>query len=185
MSATPQNRQGLSLVGTRGTGKSTVGRILADRLFRPFLDADVELEEKIGRSIAAIFAADGEALFRDREELVLSELTAAHPGAILATGGGVVLRAANRAALRSFGVVVWLRTDPAVVVARLQADGRGLHHRPALTPAGTLAEVATVLAERTPLYQEVADLIVDTSGLTPENVVQTILEALPQGAPRD
>ena len=137
MSASPHNRQGLALVGTRGTGKSTVGRILAERLVRPFLDADVELEEKLGRSIAAIFAEDGEPLFRDWEEQVLSELTTAHPGAILATGGGVVLRESNRQALRSFGFVVWLWADPALAAARLQADRRGLDSRPALTPAGT------------------------------------------------
>jgi shikimate kinase len=179
MSGTPHNRQGLSLVGTRGTGKSTVGRILAERLVRPFLDADVELEEKLGRSIASIFAEDGETAFRDWEERVLSELTSAHQGAILATGGGAVLRAANRAALRSFGFVVWLRADPAVAVARLQADRRGLQLRPALTPAGTLAEVAAVLETRTPLYRAVAHAVVDTSQRTPESVVEAILELWP------
>jgi len=176
MSARPQNRQGLALVGTRGTGKSTVGRILAERLVRPFLDADVELEEKLGRSIAAIFAEDGEPLFRAWEEQVLSELTTAHPGAILATGGGVVLRETNCKALRSFGFVVWLWTDPALAAARLQADRRGLDIRPALTPAGTIAELARVLEARTPLYQAVADRVVDTSGRTAEEVADQILE---------
>ena len=165
-----------ALVGTRGTGKSTVGRILAERLVRPFLDADVELEEKLGRSIAAIFAEDGEPLFRDREEQVLSELTTAHPVAILATGGGVVLRETNCKALRSFGFVVWLWTDPALAAARLQADRREIDVRPALTPAGTIAELAGVLEARTPLYQKVADRVVDTSGRTPEMVADLILE---------
>jgi shikimate kinase len=176
MSARPQNRQGLALVGTRGTGKSTVGRILAERLVRPFLDADVELEEKLGRSIAAIFAEEGEPFFRDWEEHVLSELTTAHPGAILATGGGAVLRESNCKALRSFGFVVWLWTDPALAAARLQADRGGLDIRPALTPAGTIAELAGVLAARTPLYQAVADGVVDTSGRTVEAVADAILE---------
>jgi shikimate kinase len=175
MSARPQNRQGLALVGTRGTGKSTVGRILAERLVRPFLDADVELEEKLGRSIAAIFAADGEAFFRDREEQVLSDLTARHPGAILATGGGVVLRETNCRALRSFGFVVWLWTEPALAARRLQADPRGLELRPALTPAGTTEELAGVLEARTPLYQSVADTVVDTTGRTAEDVAEVIL----------
>jgi shikimate kinase len=179
MSRTPQNRQGLALVGSRGTGKSTVGRILADRLVRTFLDADVELEERLGRSIASIFAEDGEAVFRNCEEQLLSELTSAHPGAILATGGGVVLRETNREALRSFGYVVWLWADPAVVAARLQADRRGLEQRPALTPAGTLAEVAAVLESRTPLYRAVAHAVVDTSTRTPVNVVEAILELWP------
>jgi shikimate kinase len=176
MSARPQNRQGLALVGTRGTGKSTVGRILAERLVRPFLDADVELEEKLGRSIAAIFAEDGEPVFRDWEEQVLSELITAHPGAILATGGGVVLRETNCQALRSFGHVVWLWTDPALAAARLQADRRGLESRPALTAAGTIAELAGILAARTPLYRAVADRVVDTGGRTAEEVAEQILE---------
>jgi shikimate kinase len=146
---------------------------------RTFLDADVELEEKLGRSIASIFAEDGEAAFRNLEERLLSELTSTHPCAILATGGGVVLRAANREALRSFGFVVWLWADPVVVVARLQADRRGLQMRPALTPGGTLAELAEVLETRTPLYRAVAHAVVDTSNRTPEEVVEAILELWP------
>jgi shikimate kinase len=184
MTANPQNRQGLALVGTRGTGKSTVGRILAERLVRPFLDADVELEEKLGRSIASIFAEDGEACFRDCEERVLRELTASHPGAILATGGGAVLRAANREALRSFGFVVWLRADPVVAAARIEGDGRSPERRPALTPAGTLAELAGVLEARRPLYNLVADAALDTSGQTPQEVAQAILALWPQGEGR-
>src|SRR5262245_34728391 len=95
-------RQGLALIGLRGTGQSTVGRILADRLGRPFADADVELEAAAGLSIPSIFEEFGEPCFRDWEERVLGELTA-RPGLILATGGGVVLRASNRQRLREFG----------------------------------------------------------------------------------
>jgi shikimate kinase len=179
MSRDPQNRQGLALVGMRGSGKSTVGRILADRLVRPFLDADVELEEKLGRSIAAIFDQEGEAVFRDWEERVLGELTAAHPDAILATGGGVVVREANRKCLAAFGPVVWLRADPVLMAARLQADRRGLAVRPSLTAAGTIAELAGVLAARAALYQAVADLVVDTDGKTPELVADAILAVWP------
>jgi shikimate kinase len=175
MSADPQHRRGLALVGTRGTGKSTVGRILAARSARPFLDADVELEGKVGRPIAALFAEGGESFFRDWEERVLSELTAGRPGAVLATGGGVVLREANRKALRSFGFVVWLRADPAVAAARLRADRRGLAQRPALTSAGTLDEIAAVLEARVALYREVSDAWVDTSGRTADEVSEAIL----------
>jgi shikimate kinase len=179
MSAFPHIRQGLALVGTRGSGKTTVGRILAERLVRPFLDADVELEEKLGRSIAALFAAEGEPVFRDWEERVLAELTIAHPDAILATGGGVVLSEANRETLRRFGCVIWLRTDPVDAAARIEADHRGLTQRPALTPAGTLAELAGVLAARTHLYHAVADAVVDTSGRTAAEVAEAILELWP------
>src|SRR4051812_8330178 len=120
MSHDPQEGRGLALVGTRGTGKSTVGRILAGRLARPFVDADVEFERTHGRSISAVFATDGETAFRVGEERVLAALTANARGAILATGGGVVLRESNRRALRSFGFVVWLRAEPEEAVRRLE-----------------------------------------------------------------
>jgi shikimate kinase len=180
MSDNPQHRQGLALVGMRGSGKSTVGRILAGRLERPFVDADVELEARVGRPIATLFAEEGEPSFRDWEERVVSLLTAEHPGAVLATGGGVVLREANRKALRAFGFVVWLRADPSVAAARLEADGRGLAARPALTAAGTLAEIADVLEARMPLYREVADAVVDTSGRTADEVADAIHSLWPR-----
>src|SRR4051812_50028370 len=97
------DRRGLALVGMRGSGKSTVGRILASRLSRPFLDADDALEARVGRPIASLFAREGEPYFRDWEERILAELTAGHPRAILATGGGGDLREANRRAPPSVG----------------------------------------------------------------------------------
>src|SRR5689334_13470824 len=93
---------GLALVGYRGTGKTTVGRIVAERLGRPFFDADRVLEEREGRPIASLFAEGGEASFRDREEETLRDLTADRPGSVLATGGGAILREGNRLALRRF-----------------------------------------------------------------------------------
>ena len=171
-------RCGLALVGTRGTGKTTVGRIVAGRLGRHFVDADVALEAKAGRSIASIFAEDGERAFRDWEERVLSELTRDHPDAVLATGGGAVLREANREALRLFGFVVWLQADPSVAAARLQADGRGLASRPSLTGAGTIDEIAAVLESRAPLYRALADAVVATGGRTPEEIADAIVEIL-------
>ena len=101
MTQDPLNRQGLALVGLRGTGKSTVGRILAERLGRPFADADVELAARAGRPIRAIFAELGEPGFRDLEEETLAALVAGPP-LVLATGGGAVLRETNRARLREF-----------------------------------------------------------------------------------
>jgi shikimate kinase len=174
MNADTKKGQGLALVGTRGSGKSTVGRILAGRLARPFLDADVELEARVGRPIAALFAEQGEPSFRDWEERVLTELAARHPGAVLATGGGVVLRAANRRLLRSFGFVVWLRADPEVASARLLADRDGVAARPALTSAGTINEIAGVLEARTPLYRGLADAVVETGGRTADEVADAI-----------
>src|SRR5262249_34290119 len=141
---------GLVLIGYRGTGKSTVGRILADRLDRPFLDSDREVEARSERTIPSPFSDWGELTFRDWEERTIAEITGANPGAILATGGGAVLREANRRRLRDFGLVAWLTADPAELARRLEADRPGLAERPALTAAGTLEEIAQVLAARTP-----------------------------------
>jgi shikimate kinase len=165
----------LALIGYRGTGKSTVGRILAERLDRTFVDADLEIASQAGCSIPAIFAAWGEPGFRDREERVLAEITRSHPAAILATGGGAVLREANRRRIAGFGFVVWLRAHPAELSRRLQADRRGLADRPALTLAGTLAEIDQVLEARSPLYRGLADLTIETDGKSPHEIADSIL----------
>jgi shikimate kinase len=169
----------LALIGYRGTGKSTVGRILAERLNRRFLDADLEIEARAGRSIRSIFTEWGEAVFRDWEEQTLAELTSAFPDAIVATGGGAVLRESNRRRIRALGLVVWLKAEPRVLAHRLKSDGRGLAERPPLTPSGTLSEIATVLEDRIPLYQELADAVFETGDKTPEEVAAEILGRWP------
>ncbi len=167
---------GLALVGYRGTGKSTVGKILADRLDLRFLDADLEIEARAGRSIASIFAESGEPTFRDWEEQTLRELAKRHPGAVLASGGGAVLRPSNRRLLLDFGFVVWLRAEPAELARRLEADLRAGTERPALTSAGTVNEIAQVLSARAPLYREVADLAIETLDRTPDAIAALILD---------
>ncbi len=166
---------GLVLIGYRGTGKSTVGRILAERVGRAFLDADREIEARAGRSIRSIFTESGEQAFRDWEERTLAALTAEHPGAVLATGGGAVLREANRTKLRGFGFVVWLTAHPAELARRLEADRAGLAGRPSLTAAGTLDEIEQVLAARSPLYAGLADIAISTDGEEPRGVAEAIL----------
>jgi shikimate kinase len=167
------------LVGYRGSGKSTVGKIVAARSGRPFLDADQELEARAGESIRSIFAGQGEPAFRDREEETLRELVRCHPDAVLATGGGAVLRATNRGLLAQFGFVVWLQADPAELIRRLETDVQAVASRPPLTVAGTLAEVAAVLQERQPLYAEAADAVIATLNRTPDEIAQQILEIWP------
>jgi shikimate kinase len=167
---------GLVLVGARATGKTTVGRILAERLARPFVDTDEQIEARAGRSIAELFARAGEARFRDLEESVLASMEGI-AGAIVATGGGIVLRPANRDRLRALGRVVWLTATPETLATRLRADPSGLSTRPALTAQGTLAELATVLAAREPLYRAIADLVIDTTGKTSAEVAAEVLEA--------
>lgn len=174
----PTPRRGLALVGYRGTGKTTVGRIVAGRLGLPFLDADAELEARVG-PIVRYFQERGELAFRDEEEAVLRVL-ADRPPSVLATGGGAVLRASNREAIRRFGVVVWLTAAPEVLEARLRDDPV---IRPALTASGTLGEVVAVLEARAPLYREVADAVVETEGRTPEQVADAILARWGGGPP--
>lgn len=167
--------RGLVLIGYRGTGKSTVGRILAESLGRPFVDCDREIEARSGSSIRSLFAEAGEPAFRDWEELTLAELTAETPGAILATGGGAVLREANRRRMREFGFVAWLTAHPPELARRLESDWAGLACRPALTAAGVLEEIEEVLQARTPLYAGLADVVISTDGKEPREVAEAIL----------
>jgi shikimate kinase len=166
----------LYLIGARGTGKSTVGRVLAARLGWGFVDADERLEAAAGRTIADIFAAEGEKGFRDRESAVLAEL-AGMSHHVIATGGGIVLREANRELLRRSGAIVWLIAAPEAAYARLSADPTTAARRPNLTPQGGIEEVRAVMAAREPLYREVAQIIVDSGSLSPESVADAILTA--------
>lgn len=179
MSGARPPRGGIALVGYRGTGKSTVGRIVAGRLGRPFADADAALEARFGRPIREIFQDLGEPVFRDWEEQVLADLTGDR-GLVLATGGGAVLRGPNRKALRAFGFVVWLSAPPGLLAARLGANPAALAGRPALTSVGTLDEIAAVLAAREPLYREAADAEVRTEGKSPYQVADAVIAALPR-----
>lgn len=164
------------LIGYRGTGKTTVARLLAERLGRRWLDADVELEARAGKSIAQIFADDGEQAFRSLEAQVLAE---ALQGAslVIAAGGGVVLRDENRELLRRIGSVVWLEASPETLYDRIQADKTTSARRPNLTAAGGLAEVREMLARREPLYRECAKLRIDADRHSPEGVVDAIVAA--------
>lgn len=164
---------GLVLVGYRGTGKTTVGQLLAGRLGLAFADSDRVIESAAGRPVAALFADEGEPAFRDREAAAIEQL-AAGADLVLATGGGAILRGSNRAALRRFGFVAWLTADPAVLEGRLRAEAAS---RPALTAAGTLGEIAQVLAARTPLYREVADVAIATDGRAVDQVADDVAGA--------
>lgn len=176
MTSPDMARGGLALVGARGSGKTTVGRMIARRLRRPFFDTDVLVEERAGQPIREIFAAWGEPRFRDLESEAL-EACAQWPGAVLATGGGIVLREQNRRALKALGFVVWLAADPDVLARRLGSNPNAVRNRPALTAAGTLAELADVAAARAPLYRDVADAIIDTTGRSCRQVSGAVLAA--------
>lgn len=166
------SRSPLFLIGARGTGKTTTARLVADRIAWNWCDADALLEERAGKTIRQIFAEEGEASFRDRESALLQEV-AAFQDSVVATGGGVVLRAENRALLGR-GVVVWLSAPADVLWRRLQHDATTLERRPNLGEGG-LAEVAEVVRARTPLYEACADWRIETDGLTPEEVAERIV----------
>jgi shikimate kinase len=163
------------LIGARGTGKSTVGRVLAARLGWSFVDADEAIETAAGRSIAAIFQTEGEAGFRDRESAIVDELSLRDQH-VVATGGGVVLRPANREKLKS-GFVVWLTSSPETAFARVQADPGTALRRPNLTTAGGLEEMRQMMAEREPFYRECSDFTIDSESLSPDDAADAILSA--------
>lgn len=173
--------QRLLLIGYRGTGKSTVGRCLAQALGWAFFDCDEELERVAGCTIAEIFAHEGETGFREREAEILRQVCEGDKR-VIATGGGVVLREANRLLMRQAGWIAWLRAKPQTILQRLQSDPSTAARRPALTLRGGLAEIHTLLAQRTPLYAAIADYIVDTDSLSPAEVADAILSAWKGGS---
>ncbi|MDX1964197.1 MAG: shikimate kinase [Pirellulales bacterium] len=166
----------IALIGYRGTGKTSVARELARLLDWQWIDADVFLEQRAGRSIAEIFSQDGEATFRDLEAQLLPELCAAE-NTILALGGGVVIRPQNRDLLSNPAHwVVWLTAPAEVLARRIAADDENAARRPALTQAAPLAEIQQLLALREPWYASCADKIVETGGKSPGTIAAEIVQ---------
>ncbi|HTR59179.1 MAG TPA: shikimate kinase [Casimicrobiaceae bacterium] len=151
------HRGNLFLVGMPGCGKSTLGRLLARRLDKRFYDADVELERRLGVSIPVIFELEGEHGFRDREEAVLTELVT-QTNIVLSTGGGVILRPANRERLKEGGTVLYLHATPDTLWERT----RHSKHRPLLQAPDPFARVQELYATRDGLYREVADFVIES-----------------------
>lgn len=169
------------LVGLMGSGKSTVGPRLARRLGRPFVDTDELVVAAAGRDVPGIFAAGGEAAFRDLERRAVADAMASPVALVVACGGGAVLDPANRRALRAGGTVVWLRATPATLAARV-GTGEG---RPLLAGGGPPAAVLGTLAEvRAGAYEAAAHVAVDTDGLDADAVVEEVAAALAAGAAR-
>jgi shikimate kinase len=163
----------VALIGLPGSGKTTVGRQLARRLQLPFVDSDHEIEVRIGCSIREFFEREGEVRFRDIEEEVLDTLTCAPPS-VVSTGGGAVLRPANRRHLRERGRVVYLKSSPEELFRRLRHDG----NRPLLQVADPLLKLKNLFAERDPLYREVAHFVLETGRPSVSTLVNMIVMQL-------
>ena len=158
------------LVGLMGSGKSTVGRLVAARLEQGLADSDTAIQAATGATVRELWESGGETSYRALESRVVLDAIAQDPPVVIAAPGGVVLDPAVRAALRS-AFVVWLRADPATLAARVRPGD----HRPLLgdDPQAVLARMAV---ERAALYGEVADAVVDVDGLEPDHVAELVLE---------
>lgn len=167
----------ITIIGYRGTGKTTVARLLADLLGCDWFDVDDEIESRAGRSIAEIFSQSGEPAFRDLEEEVVQELTR-RDAAVIATGGGSVLREPCRHAMQSAGPVIWLQATAELIDRRLRADPTTGQRRPALTRQGGMAEIAELLESRRTLYEQAATHAIDTAGRAPQQIAEQIFRLL-------
>lgn len=163
----------LLLIGYRGSGKSTVGAIVARRLGWPFVDLDELIAKAAGCSIADIFRREGEAGFR-RRELEACEQLKKLQDHVISLGGGVADHPETRALVKRAGRIVWLRAPAAVLWSRISRDPASSRNRPDLTPQGGLAEVEAVLARREPLYQNLASHVVDSFNVSPDEVAESV-----------
>ncbi|MEM7810644.1 MAG: shikimate kinase [Planctomycetota bacterium] len=164
----------ITLIGYRGSGKSTVATPLAAKFGLKPVDADTEIEAHMGRSIASVFEDDGEPAFRMVERDVMATLLG-RDGVVIAAGGGAVLDDDTRTLAREKGPVVYLRADGETLAARIGGDAATASRRPALAGgADPVAEVDTVLAERTPVYEAAATVVVDVDGRDVPDIVAEI-----------
>ena len=169
------NHQNIILVGPMGSGKSTIGSLLAKRLKREFIDSDHYIEEKTGVDIARIFDIEGEQGFRDRETRALEELTQVK-NRVLATGGGSVTKEENRSLLQTHGYIIFLDTSVDQQMERLKHDKK----RPLLQTENPRKRLEDLLAIRKPLYQQIASLIVPTDQKLARRVASEIYAQLPE-----
>lgn len=169
-------RMSIVLIGYRGSGKSTIGKRLADRLWQPFVDVDDLIVKKAGKNIKQIFEQDGEPAFRELEAEAVREVCKLSEH-VIGLGGGTLGREANRQAIRDAGhKVIYLKCEPAELHRRIQSDPQSAETRPNLTAlGGGIEEVKKMLAEREPFYRQVMHAELDVTHLTPEDAVVYIV----------
>jgi shikimate kinase len=170
---------GIVLIGYRGSGKTTVGRRLADRLWQPFIDVDDLIVAKAGKNIRDIFTEVGEPGFRDLEAVALTEALAREEH-VIALGGGALVREPNQALVKSGShKIVYLRCEPAELHRRIHADPATASSRPSLTKlAGSIEEIEQLLAAREPIYRQTCTAELDVTHLSPEEAAARIVRLL-------
>lgn len=156
-----------------GAGKSTIGRLLSNELKLTFFDSDKEIEDRCGANIPWIFDREGEPGFRDREQQVIDDLTQ-KSSILLATGGGAVIREQNRQHLANRGTVIYLRATVEQQIARTERD----RNRPLLREGNPRQILQTLFEQRDPLYQSIADVVIETDQRNPRWVVQELRKTL-------
>jgi shikimate kinase len=166
------------LIGYRCSGKTSVGKLVAGELGREFVDLDAVLEHRAGISIQSLVADRGWGCFRKLEHDLVAEVCH-KDGLVIAPGGGAVIQQENVSLLKKNGFVVWLKGDAPVLRARMLKEESAGKVRPSLAGSDSLAEIDEVLALRTPLYHQAADLVVDTTDLSAEEVARVIMGKLP------
>ena len=164
------------LIGYRCSGKSEVGKVLASRLKRDFIDTDTLVEERAGVSIAEYVRLKGWDLFRELERRTIEEIVSRNR-LVIATGGGVVLSVENVTRLKESGRLIWLKADPEILKARMVGQ-QAVQPRPSLTGKDPLEEIQKVLASRTLLYEQAGDFSIDTGALSIQDVVEALLKKI-------
>ncbi len=165
------------LIGYRCTGKSTVGRCLAKKLDRSFLDLDRQFEVRTRSSIQEFWSENGEEAFRELEANLLHE-TINRDETIVATGGGIVEKAENRTLIKSMGTSIWLKATPETIQKRMTSDSDTDRDRPALRGSSPVDEVSAVLQRRRSLYRNASNHAVQTDNRTPAEVMNAVLDRI-------
>ena len=163
----------LFLIGYRGSGKTSVGRSLSNRLGILSIDTDALVEQKAGRTIRQIFEMDGEPHFRHLESEAIVQAIASSPS-IISLGGGAVLRDENATLIKRSGKTIWLRASAKTLAARMADDPTTAARRPALSKLSVYDEIEQLLGVREPIYRQLADFTVETEGKTPETIADEI-----------